>query len=131
MIAALIVAGLMAAASGDVGARLAEASAAAQSLRGPLEGAWILRDDKGRALFALQIADPVDAPIGGAWRDLGVAGGMGVMGARSRGGGIARLMLSADGAQGVRLILRLERRGLWRGRMIAGGHSTPVTLARD
>ncbi len=126
----LIAAAALASGAADLGARVGEAAAAEQSLRGPLEGAWILRDARGRALYALQVSDPIDGPLGGAWRDL-ANGDLGVVDGGSRGGGFVHLKLALYAHERAWLALRPAGPARWRGRMIAAGHGVAATLARD
>jgi hypothetical protein len=128
--ALLIAAAVLAAGPADLGARIGEAAAAEQSLRGPLEGAWTLRDAHGHALYALQIADPVDGPLGGAWRDL-ATNDLGVVDGGSRGGGLVHLKLTLHAQERAWLTLRPAGPARWRGRMIAGRRGVPVTLSRQ
>ena len=128
--APLIAAAALAAGAPDLGERLGEAAAAEQALRGPLEGAWTLRDARGRPIYALQIADPVDGPLGGAWRDM-ATGDLGLIDGGSRGGGLVHLKLTLHTEERAWLTLRPADPGPWRGRMIAGRRSVPVTLARN
>jgi hypothetical protein len=128
--APLIAAAALAAGDADVGARIGEAAAAEASMRGPLEGAWTLRDAHGHALFDLQISDPIDGPLGGAWRDLATSD-LGVVDGGSRGGGLVHLKLTLHARERAWLTLRPGGPARWRGRMIVAGRGVPVTLARD
>ena len=130
MTASLIVAVALVAGGQDIGARIGEAAAAEQSLRGPLEGAWTLRDVHGQAVYALQISDPIDGPLGGAWRDL-ATNDLGVVDGGSRGGRHIHLKLALHAQERAWLTLRPAGPARWRGRMIAGGRTVPVTLARS
>lgn len=105
--ALLALAAALALGSGDpLNDRISEANGAAQSLQGPLDGAWTLRDEKGAVLYHLQISELPEGAAGGAWS-----------GADNRFGGIEiarrgdRVDLVIDGAT-----VSLRRRGgLWRG----------------
>jgi hypothetical protein len=130
MIAAVIAAAALTAGAADLGVRIGEAAAAERSLRGPLEGAWTLRDAHGRAVFDLQISDPVGGPLGGAWRDL-ATNDLGVIDGGSRRGGLIRLGLALRAHPRAWLALRPAGPTRWSGRMIAAGRGVPVTLVRD
>lgn len=47
-----------------------------QSLQGPLDGTWLLKDAAGAGLYRVQLVDPgfADAPLEGVWSDLRVDG---------------------------------------------------------
>ena len=119
--------------SGDLDARLRASAAAAQSLQGPLDGAWILRDGAGRPLYLFQIVDSVGGGgrLEAAWQDPlrppSVRAARLVFDAWRVG---ARLSLSfaplADGSTTV-VILQHDH-GAWRGRMIENGVDRAVTL---
>jgi hypothetical protein len=130
MMATLIGVAALAAGAPDLGARIGEAAAAEQSLRGPFEGAWILRDAHGHVLYALQMSDPIDGPLGGAWRDL-ATNDLGVVDGGSRGGGLVQLKLTLHTHERAWLTLRPAGPARWRGRMIAAGRGAPVTLSRN
>jgi hypothetical protein len=127
--ASVVMAAAVAAGGADLGARIGEAAAAERALRGPLEGGWTLRDAAGHALFDLQIADPVDGRLGGAWRDL-AAGAAGSIDGGARARDMVHLKLAAAGAERAWLVLRPVAGGRWLGRMIVNGRVSPATLAR-
>ena len=110
----------------DLSRRMGQSAAAAQALQGPLDGAWILSDGRGRRLYDLQITDPAGGAvrIGGAWRD-GATGRTGVIDAISRRG--HRLTLRLDGTA-----IGLGRSGgeMWTGHMRADRHPLDVRLRR-
>ncbi|MHB8531059.1 MAG: hypothetical protein ACYC8V_16300 [Caulobacteraceae bacterium] len=61
--------GLGAGHTADVGARIREGRAAAESFQGPLDGRWVLRDAAGQTMFFLELSDPTGGGrLGGAWR---------------------------------------------------------------
>ena len=104
-------------------ARIADASAAAQALRGPLDGPWTLRDGAGRVVYVFEITDPPGStgPARGAWRDLSDRiGGAGFAPMPRR-----RLRITFDG--GATLELTERRPGVWRGAAPTLG---AVTLTR-
>jgi len=135
MIGALVLAAQLAAGtppdSPDTGARIGAAMAAEQSLQGPLDGGWTLRDAAGRPLYGFELADPAggQGPLTGAWRDPGGAAGV-IIDARRDG---RRLRIAFATAGGRPTALRLTERspGLWTGRMMAGATRRAVVLRRD
>lgn len=44
--------------------------AAAEAHKGPLDGVWKLKSAEGAALYAFLLADQINGPVEGAWRDL-------------------------------------------------------------
>jgi hypothetical protein len=141
MIVALVLAAMLAAEppppdAPDTGARIAAAMAAEQSLQGPLDGGWTLRDSAGRPLYRFEFADPAggQGPLSGAWRDMrgGTQGGeAGVITDLRRSGRSLRIEFAplAGPAASVRVIEVSP--GMWTGRIIAGGARRAVTLRRD
>jgi hypothetical protein len=126
LLAALALAAPAPDSAADVGARIAASAVQAQRLQGPLDGAWVLRDDRGRPLMRLEI---VDSPQGaaaptGAW-SLADGSAMGsierVQATRER--------LTVDISPGDQLVLRREP-GRWRGHLTRDGRIVFVTLAR-
>lgn len=137
MIAAVALAGLLAAAEppapADIGVRIAAAQAAAQSLQGPLDGGWTLTDAAGAPFYTFEIVDPAGGhgPLTGVWRD--ERGGTKATGpiadSRRRD---RRLWLDFTPDAGGVIRLRLEERsvGVWSGRMVWNGRSRVVVLRR-
>ena len=114
-----------------LGARIAESAQAAQALQGPLDGAWVLRDAKGRRLLILQIVDPAGGgPLAAAWREPGDGGATGYVDAIERtAGGLMIRVTSAE--NGKVAIIRLNRSGMeFAGRRIEDGRSLAVRLTR-
>lgn len=107
-------------------ARIGASAAAAERLQGPLDGAWVVRDRRGRALLRLQIDDPPQdsRPPSGAWQAAD-GSAMGPIEAIEATHGVLHIRIAPDD----RLVL-LRRRGSWRGRMIEAGRASPVTLER-
>jgi hypothetical protein len=108
-------------------ARIAVSAAQAERLQGPLDGAWVLRDSRGRPLMRLEIVDPpqrVRAPTG-AW-SLADGSAMGSIGTIEATHDRLTVELSPD----ERLVLRREP-GRWRGRLTKEGRIFVVTLARS
>ena len=116
----------------DVGARLRESGAAAQTLQGPLDGTWTLSERRHGALLLFQITDPAGGgPLEAAWREPGGAGAAGLVETIARRGD--RLSISFarfNGAVLAGLGLRRLGRGVWSGHLVEGGHASPVTLRR-
>lgn len=125
LIAALL---LLAAAPSSRGDRIAASAAAAQALQGPLDGTWTLADAHGRALYVIQIVDPVSggADLQAAWRSPGPAGALGEATARRTGD---RLSLRL-GDRGPQVALRRVSRDLWRGVRHHDGGDRRVFLRR-
>lgn len=107
-------------------ARIAASASAAERLQGPLDGGWVVRDGRGRALLRLEIEDPPQrsGPPTGAW---GVADGtaMGAIDRIEATRGTLQIGITLD----ERLVLQ-RRHGRWRGRMTEAGRTTLVTLGR-
>ena len=106
--------------------RLRSAMAAAQALRGPLEGGWIVSAN-GQDLYALEMIDR-NGVVEGAWRDLRRAGALdasGFIASSERADGRLTLQL---GARGV--ILQLDRDGGLRGVLHGAASDQEVSLRR-
>jgi hypothetical protein len=115
-----------------VGMRVAASSRAAQSLQGPLDGAWALVDAKGERLLRLQIIDP---PGGGrlsaAWRKPEFSVGAGYVDDIERGPSRLVLRLGGHDHRGG-TVIRLRGRGSrYFGKMVVDAKSYTVTLTRD
>jgi hypothetical protein len=113
-------------------ARIKASAAAAQSLQGPWDGSWILRDAQGRALFVFQITDPADGgPLAGAWREADGTGSTGWLDSITRRGDGLDLGFTPAG-QSTTTTIRLERRDgrSAAGRMASAGPRRAVTLTR-
>lgn len=119
----------MTAPGGDLGGRLAEAARAEQALRGPMDGDWTARDDHGRVVFILRIADPRDGPLDGAWRDA-KTGEVGQVAGGSRGGGLIHLKLAGPAGERAWLSLHATAAEVWRGRAMIDGRSVALVLTR-
>lgn len=106
--------------------RLRSAMSAAQALRGPLEGGWILVAN-GQDLYAVELIDR-NGVVEGAWRDLRCAGALDASGfiapvARDEG----RLILQL-GAR--RVSLQLDPGGAWHGELQGEAGIQAVRLRR-
>lgn len=108
-------------------ARMVASALAAEALQGRLDGAWVVRDGRGRPLLRLEIQDP---PPGsgsptGAWS---LADGS-AMGAIERiettRGAAVQVQLTPD----RRLVLQ-RLHGRWRGRLVEATRASLVTLGR-
>jgi hypothetical protein len=112
-------------------ARMAASAKEAQALQGPLDGAWLVRDDRGDAMIVLQITDAPNhtGKLVAAWREPN-GPSMGIVSEirRSRGGLIIRLV------EGRRLHETIQVRrsgGLWHGLLKRGlDEHFDVTLER-
>ena len=117
--------------SPDVGARVAAAMTAEQSLQGPLDGAWLVHDAGGRPLYRLQIVDPAggQGPLTGAWRDArGEAAGF--IARIRRTARILRLEFPPAGDQVITLHLKERSPDVWSGLIIKDGVRRAVVLRR-
>ena len=123
---AVLLAASMQPAQPDVGPRISAALSAAQTLQGPLDGAWLLRDAAGRPLYRFEIVDPADerGPLTGAWRDARGAGA-GFIATMRRGGHSLQLEFSVDGEAATRLRLIERSPGVWTGQMTENGADLP------
>ncbi|MGH7024264.1 MAG: hypothetical protein ACREEB_11835 [Caulobacteraceae bacterium] len=110
-----------------IGERIASSAAAAESLQGPLDGTWTLKDARGRTLAVFQIGDPAaGGPLQCAWR--GPNGALGPANCRRERGRLS-LRFQADGAP-ARARLRRVRSGDWRGLAWGAGRARAVTLRK-
>ena len=114
MILAIVAAGAALIAADPLTVRIAEASAAAEALQGPLDGGWSLVGGEPEAVYALRISDPPgrQGPPEGVWSD--TSGHGGPLEITPLAGGRLRLRLSG---QPPRLNVMLMRAGpkVWRG----------------
>jgi hypothetical protein len=127
----LLLAGLVLAAQPDAATafdgRMAASASAAERLQGPLDGAWVVRDRRGRDLLRLEIDDPPQnsRPPTGAWQAVD-GSAMAPIGAIQAAGGALQVEITPA----EHLVLE-RHHGLWRGRLTADGRATPVTLERN
>lgn len=119
-----------------IDARIRASAGAAESLQGPLDGAWTLVGADGTAIYAFQI---VDKPSGmeqpeGVWRDLRrpkVPGDIGLVDMMVRNEGALNISFVAqDGGALVAIVLRSGADGSWSGQMTEAGKTAAVTLRR-
>jgi hypothetical protein len=131
----LVLAAVVAVSGSDIGARIRDAGAAEQALQGPLDGVWTLRDARGRALYDLQLVDPIGGgqSFGGAWRDLrdGAEGRLGVLEDAWRGGAKLRFKIVRDPEGPFSIDLVKGSHGGWRGWMRSARTASEVVLRRD
>lgn len=104
------------------------AYAATQSLQGPLDGVWRLRDARGQVRLFVYLSDPPGGtgPLSGAWRI--PAGASGLLLAAERSG--PRLRLVVQGGDTAGTVELHADRGRWRGRWVASGKAVKITLSR-
>ncbi len=114
-----------------LGARIAQSAQAAQALQGPLDGAWELRDARGRKLLILQIVDPAGGgPPAAAWREPGDGWASGYVDQIERTGGRLTIVFTRPGAtEATRIRLRTGRGG-FAGSISEDGKRRIVRLAR-
>jgi hypothetical protein len=115
--------------------RIRASAEAAESLQGPLDGAWTLVGADGAAIYAFQFVDkPTGEQPEGVWRDLRrprVPGDIGLVDMMVRNGGALNLsFIAADGAPPVMIVLRTGADGVWSGQLTEAGKTTTVTLRR-
>ncbi|MET0337871.1 MAG: hypothetical protein ABW063_08915 [Caulobacter sp.] len=106
---------------------------AAQSQRGRLDGGWILSDQTGVRLYALQFSQTTDSGLEGAWRDLrrGGVSTLGVMDELTEAGGeVIAILPGKDPATPTRLVLRPNTEG-WAGEIREDGSVRAVMARRD
>lgn len=119
-----------------VDARIRASAEAAESLQGPLDGAWTLVTAAGQPVYAFQLVDKPGGrdPLEGVWRDLRrpqVAGDIGMIDSLSRGADFLSLSFSArPGDPPVRVELKTGADGRWSGQLREGAATTAVTLRR-
>jgi hypothetical protein len=119
----------------DLDRRIRGASAAAQTLQGPLDGRWSLADQDGAPLYTLLFVDNGRGMLEGAWRDVTRGAGLtatGVIDNLSRNG--AELIASfypRPGQPTVSLSLLQLPDGTWTGDLDQGGARRGVRLLRD
>jgi hypothetical protein len=117
--------------------RIRGASAAAQVMQGPLDGAWSLQDPSGALLYTFQFvhaAGPGDA-LEGAWRDHQRGeglGGTGLIDEVRRTANMLQASFSPKGGVELAAVSLIERAdGGWNGQLTQGGTTTPVSMIRS
>ena len=120
-----------------IDARIRASAEAAESLQGPLDGAWTLVGADGKAIYEFQLVDkPSGAePPEGVWRDLrrpSTPGDMGLVDSLSRAAGSLTMSFVAQAGQTPTLVaLKVGADGTWSGRLTEGGQTTTVTMRRS
>ena len=107
-----------------VGERIKQSAEAAQRLQGPLDGTWKLVDSRGHKLLTLQIEDPaaLGESISCSWRSRGRELGAAVCAESG-----SKFSLSFSGRH---VVVRRQRTGVWRGRLLTGRDARIVLMLR-
>jgi hypothetical protein len=120
---------------GSYESRLRGAFSRTQSLQGPLDGTWMLKDMARTNLYRVQLVDPgfAGGRLEGAWSDLKAVPAVDASGFFStveRDGPRLTLKFARTG-QGP-MVIALDQRpdGGFAGELSAGGRTTAVTLTR-
>jgi hypothetical protein len=119
-----------------IDARIRASAEAAESLQGPLDGAWTLVSAAGGAIFAFQIVDRPggQGPLEGVWRDLRRAptpGDIGVIATLTRGSDTLTIgFVAKPGQPAIDIELKSSADGQWTGELREAGASTAVSLRR-
>ena len=108
-------------------ARLRSAMAAAQALRGPLEGGWIMSTN-GQDRYALELVDR-NGVVEGAWRDLRRAGALDASGFIAPTGWADGLLILQLGES--RVTLQEDQGGGLRGVLQGAADAQEVSLRRS
>ena len=119
----------------DLDTRIRGASAAAQTLQGPLDGRWSLAGQDGVPLYAILFVDNGRGDLEGAWRDVTRGAGLtatGVIDTLSRDGAALNATFQPRTGQSTGS-LNLSQRpdGSWTGDLDQGGTRRGVRLLRD
>lgn len=108
-----------------------------QSLQGPLDGTWVMKDAGGTELYRLQLVDrgPGGPPIEGAWADLQAGAGphaSGFLTGAERAGSHLSLQFAPPGGGVSEAVLDQRPDGGFVGELKAGPETKPrpVILAR-
>lgn len=111
------------------------AFAAAQNLKGPLEGAWRVVDGQGHTALRLELSDPRDGNISGAWFDptaVDAKAGAGMIDdALRQGQGFIAHLLPQGSLDLTTLQVQPASDGSWTGTLLRGARTTAVVMNRD
>jgi hypothetical protein len=113
--------------------RIRGASAAAQTLQGPLDGRWSLATSDGVQLYTFLFVDSGRGALEGAWRDVTRGEGLtatGVIDNLRRDGGVLNASFDPRSGQQVSLNLSQLTDGSWSGDLDQGGQRRAVRLLR-
>lgn len=120
--------------SDDLDTRIRGASAAAQTLQGPLDGRWSLAGQDGSRLYAILFVDNGRGALEGAWRDVTRGEGLsatGVIDDLRRDGPVLNASFLSRSGQTVSLNLNQMSDGSWSGDLDQAGQRRVVRLLRD
>ena len=120
--------------SDDLDTRIRGASAAAQTLQGPLDGRWSLASQDGSRLYAILFVDNGRGALEGAWRDMTRGEGLsatGVIDNLRRDGPVLNASFHPRSGQTVSLNLNQMSDGSWSGDLDQAGQRRSVRLLRD
>lgn len=115
---------------------LQAAEARRDSLMGPLDGLWRVREVGGADLLQILLTDPGDGgPIVGAWRDVERAGATARLGVLTvvarRGAGLQAIFRTDGSTVDNELEVQLSARGVLTGALRYEGRTRNVTLVRE
>ena len=110
--------------------------AAAEAHKGPLDGVWTLKSAEGAALYAFLLADQINGPVEGAWRDLRrnltVTSSGFIAEIHHDDEALSLRFYVRDETHPVLVRLIADDQGRWRGTLTdEAGHKSPVSLERD
>jgi hypothetical protein len=116
-------------------ARIRASAAASEGLQGPMDGGWTVRTADGEPVYGLQLVDPGNGDLQGAWRDMrrvGAVGARGLVANLTRVGDdlTIRFFPHGDGNAAV-LELHGFSEDVWSGTLLENGGETPVSLTRN
>ena len=110
--------------------------AAAEAHKGPLDGVWTLKSAEGAALYAFLLADQINGPVEGAWRDLRrnltVTSSGFIAEIHHDDEALSLRFYVRDETHPVLVRLIADDQGRWRGTLTdEAGHKSPVSLERN